>query len=156
MATQHQRSLARLMVAPSVILLFAWMIVPLAMTLWFSFQRYNLLDPTQTGFAGFINYTYFLGDPGFWTALWNTLLLVGGVLAVTVAGGIALALLGGFVLAAAALFAATARGFGHRNFLVSFPAGIGVAVFLYILFQRLLGLALPAGPSEAAINALFR
>lgn len=93
MATQHQRSLARLMVAPSVILLFAWMIVPLAMTLWFSFQRYNLLDPTQTGFAGFINYTYFLGDPGFWTALWNTLLLVGGVLAVTVAGGIALALL---------------------------------------------------------------
>lgn len=63
---------------------------------------------------------------------------------------------GGFVLAAAALFAATARGFGHRNFLVSFPAGIGVAVFLYILFQRLLGLALPAGPIEAAINALFR
>ena len=93
MATQHQRSLARLMVAPSVILLFAWMIVPLAMTLWFSFQRYNLLDPTQTGFAGFINYTYFLGDPGFWTALWNPLRLVGGVLAVTVAGGIALALL---------------------------------------------------------------
>ena len=33
MATQHQRSLARVMVAPSVILLLLWMIVPLAMTL---------------------------------------------------------------------------------------------------------------------------
>jgi sorbitol/mannitol transport system permease protein len=93
MATQHQRSLARMMVAPSVILLFVWMIVPLAMTLWFSFQRYNLLDPTQSGFLGLINYQFFLTDPGFWTALWNTLLLVGGVLVITVAGGIALALL---------------------------------------------------------------
>ncbi len=62
---------------------------------------------------------------------------------------------GGFVLAATALFSATARGFGHRNFLVSVPAGLVVATFLYVLFQRLLGLALPAGPLEAAINALF-
>ena len=81
------------MVAPSVILLFVWMIVPLAMTLWFSFQRYNLLDPTQSGFLGLINYQFFLTDPGFWTAFWNTLLLVGGVLVITVGGGIALALL---------------------------------------------------------------
>ena len=33
------------LIAPSVIILFLWMIVPLAMTLWFSFQYYNLLDP---------------------------------------------------------------------------------------------------------------
>ncbi|PDS75726.1 sugar ABC transporter permease, partial [Rhizobium sp. L18] len=32
MATLHTRSAARLMIAPSVLLLFAWMIVPLAMT----------------------------------------------------------------------------------------------------------------------------
>lgn len=62
---------------------------------------------------------------------------------------------GGFILAATALFAGTAFGFGHRNFLVSVPSGLAVATFLYILFQRLLGLALPAGPVEAAINALF-
>lgn len=93
MATQHQRSLARAMVAPSVVVLFIWMIVPLAMTLWFSFQRYNLIDPSQTGFVGLLNYKYFLSDPGFWTALVNTLLLVGGVLLITVVGGIALAML---------------------------------------------------------------
>jgi sorbitol/mannitol transport system permease protein len=28
------------------------MIVPLAMTLWFSFQRYNLITPSIGGFAG--------------------------------------------------------------------------------------------------------
>ncbi|MCJ8521556.1 sugar ABC transporter permease, partial [Rhizobium tarimense] len=43
MATQNTRGLARLMMAPSVILLLVWMIVPLSMTLWFSFQNYNLL-----------------------------------------------------------------------------------------------------------------
>ena len=93
MATQHQRGLARIMAAPSIGLLLLWMIVPLGMTLWFSFQRYNLIDPTQTGFIGLMNYKFFLSDPGFWTALANTLLLVGGVLAITVLGGIALALL---------------------------------------------------------------
>ena len=43
---------ARLMVAPSVILLLIWMIVPLAMTLYFSFRYYNLLIPTAGGWAG--------------------------------------------------------------------------------------------------------
>lgn len=45
MATAHSRALARLMVSPSVILLLMWMIVPLGMTLYFSFLRYNLLMP---------------------------------------------------------------------------------------------------------------
>ena len=36
MATQQTTIAGRLLVAPSVILLFLWMIVPLAMTLYFS------------------------------------------------------------------------------------------------------------------------
>ena len=36
---------------------FIWMIVPLVMTLWFSFQHYNLLNPVNTGFVGLSNYT---------------------------------------------------------------------------------------------------
>ena len=40
------------LIAPSVIVLFLWMIVPLAMTLWFSFQYYNLLDPQPQTSAG--------------------------------------------------------------------------------------------------------
>ncbi|OOY09543.1 sugar ABC transporter permease [Thioclava sp. F36-7] len=93
MSTQASRAAARLMISPSVILLFLWMAVPLGMTIWFSFQRYNLLMPGQGGFVGWDNYYYFLTDPAFFTALKNTLVLVGGVLAITVFGGILLALL---------------------------------------------------------------
>lgn len=93
MATRQTRTLARLMMAPSVILLLIWMIVPLAMTLWFSFQNYNLLNPGNVSFAGLFNYQYFYTDPAFFTSIINTLILVLGVLIITVIGGVALALL---------------------------------------------------------------
>jgi len=69
------------------------MIVPLAMTIWFSFQNYNLLDPTNIGFSGLLNYKFIYSDPAFFESIWNTLLIVGGVLFITVVGGIAIALL---------------------------------------------------------------
>ncbi|MBX4957691.1 carbohydrate ABC transporter permease [Rhizobium lentis] len=93
MATLHTRSAARMMIAPSVLLLFAWMIVPLAMTIYFSTLNYNLLSPGMESFVGLLNYEYFLSDPAFIAALINTLLLVAGVLVITVVGGIAFALL---------------------------------------------------------------
>jgi len=93
MATAHSRTLSRFMMAPSVLMLFAWMAVPLAMTIYFSFQRYNLLNPARQRFGGWFNYQFFLSDPAFFAAIANTLILVGGVLAITIAGGILLALL---------------------------------------------------------------
>ena len=93
MSTQSTRLAARLMVAPSVILLFVWMIVPLAMTLYFSFRLYRLLNPDRTGWVGFNNYVWFLKSPDFWLAIWNTLALVGGVLIITVVLGMLIALL---------------------------------------------------------------
>jgi sorbitol/mannitol transport system permease protein len=93
MATLHTKATARLMIAPAVILLFAWMIVPLVMTLYFSFLRYNLLMPGTEEWAGLQNYSFFLTDPAFQDAIINTLLLVGGVLVISVGGGIVLALL---------------------------------------------------------------
>ncbi|MGE0502110.1 MAG: carbohydrate ABC transporter permease [Rhizobiaceae bacterium] len=93
MATRQSNSLARLMLAPSVILLLVWMIVPLAFTLWFSFQQYNPLNPIRDGFIGFSNYALFFSNPAFFAAILNTLLIVGAVLAITVVGGILLALL---------------------------------------------------------------
>jgi sorbitol/mannitol transport system permease protein len=93
MATQHSRAAARLMVTPAVAVLLVWMIVPLSMTLWFSFQQYNLLYPDRTGFAGWDNYYYFVTDFRFGAAIRNTLVLVLGVLAITTIGGTALALL---------------------------------------------------------------
>ncbi len=93
MATQNTRTLARLMMAPSVILLLVWMVVPLSMTLWFSFQNYNLLNPANVNFAGLFNYKFFLSDPAFFQSIWNTLVIVGGVLLITVIGGTLIALL---------------------------------------------------------------
>ncbi len=93
MATKASRSAARVMIAPSVLLLLGWMLIPLALTLYFSVLRYNLLMPGANPFVGIENYTYFLTDPAFTDAIINTLLLVGGVLLITVLGGIGLAIL---------------------------------------------------------------
>lgn len=93
MATQHSRASARLMISPSVILLLGWMLVPLCMTVYFSFLRYDLLSPGTEVFNGWDNYYWFLTDPSFKDAIINTLTLVVGVLIITVGGGIAFALL---------------------------------------------------------------
>ncbi|SMO83986.1 carbohydrate ABC transporter permease [Paracoccus laeviglucosivorans] len=93
MATRQTQSLARLMRAPAILLLLAWMIVPLAMTLYYSFLDYNLLNPGSAAWTGFFNYRFFYTDPAFFAAIGNTLILVLGVLAITVIGGIAIALL---------------------------------------------------------------
>ena len=69
------------------------MLVPLGMTLWFSLQRYQLLAPQDRGFAGLRNYAYLISDPALWTAMQNTLVLLGAVLAITVIMGLLLALL---------------------------------------------------------------
>jgi sorbitol/mannitol transport system permease protein len=93
MATQQTTTAGRILVAPSVILLLLWMIVPLGMTLYFSSLHYSLLDPDNVSFVALQNYTYFLSDPNFLTALTNTLVLVVSVLAISVCGGVLVALL---------------------------------------------------------------
>ncbi len=81
------------LVMPSVGVLLVWMIIPLVMTLWFSFRTYNLLDPTVRGFAGIDNYVYLVTDPDFWASLRNTLVLLAAVLVITVGLGTLLAVL---------------------------------------------------------------
>lgn len=93
MARTQAAATARLMLSPAVILLLAWMAIPLAMTLWYSFHDYQLLMPRGNAFIGFENYVYFLTDPAFLESLVNTFGLVLGVLVITVLGGIGLALL---------------------------------------------------------------
>ncbi|MEM7443843.1 MAG: sugar ABC transporter permease [Pseudomonadota bacterium] len=93
MATQQSRASARMMISPAVILLLAWMLVPLGLTIYFSFLRYNLLMPGTETLTGWDNYYYFITDPSFTAAITNTFLLVGGVLLITVVFGILFALL---------------------------------------------------------------
>lgn len=97
MATQHSRSAARIMMAPAVVLLLGWMLVPLIMTLFFSFKRYLPLrgDSLENGlmWVGFDNYVRFVSSSSFWPSVTTTIIIVSGVLVITVFLGIFLALL---------------------------------------------------------------
>ena len=73
--------------------LFTWSVVPLLITLWFSFQRYNIMEPNRKGFDGVGNYRYLLSDPSLALAIWHTVELVGSVLVITIGLGTLLAVL---------------------------------------------------------------
>ena len=81
------------MMAPAVVLLLGWMLVPLVMTLYFSFKKYLPLRGGDLGWVGFENYVRFVSSSSLWPAVATTLIIVGGVLVITVLLGIALALL---------------------------------------------------------------
>ncbi len=87
------RSLPRVLLAPAVVTLFLWMIVPLLMTIYFSVVRYNLMQPGEKDFIGLANYEFFVTDPDFGPSVLNTLLLLGSVIVITVVFGVLLALL---------------------------------------------------------------
>ncbi len=82
-----------LLLAPAIGSLWLWMIVPLAMTIYFSFIRYSLLNPDVHGFAGLDNYRFLWEDASFFPAILNTVILIGSVLGISVALGTAMAVL---------------------------------------------------------------
>lgn len=83
----------RWLLAPAVLSLLLWSLVPLAMTLYFSVNRYSLLSPDESGFAGLDNYRFLWSDPAFVPSIANTLLLTGAVLLISVVGGVLMAVL---------------------------------------------------------------
>lgn len=87
------RTLPRALMAPAVVTLFLWMIVPLSMSIYFALVRYNLMQPGPKEFVGLENIEFFVTDPDFGASVLNTLLLLGSVIAITVVLGVLLALL---------------------------------------------------------------
>ena len=85
------------MMAPAVILLLGWMLVPLTMTLYFSFKKYLPLRGNSLSngleWVGFENYVRFVSSSSFWPSIQTTLIIVGGVLFITVILEILLAIL---------------------------------------------------------------
>lgn len=57
----------------------------------------------------------------------------------------------GFVLGATILFTCAAAAFGERRFRVAVPSGLALGLFIYLVFDVLLQLNLPAGPIEMLI-----
>jgi sorbitol/mannitol transport system permease protein len=90
------------MQTPAVLLLLVWMLVPLGMTLFFSFIRYvlnNLRKPEWTtpsidNWRGLGNYEYVLyKSKDFWFAVQNSIFIVGSIILLTVVLGLAIAVL---------------------------------------------------------------
>ncbi len=93
MATAHSKSAARMMIAPAVFVLLVWMLIPLCMTLYFSFADYRPMRGIFEAWIGFKNYESFLTSSSFMKSLLTTLWMVGGILTITITGGVAMALL---------------------------------------------------------------
>ena len=95
------RSIPRLLQTPAVILLLIWMLVPLSMTLYFSFIRYVLNNlrrpewttPSISNWRGFGNYDFVLNSKDFWFAIQNSVFIVTSILVITVIFGLAIAVL---------------------------------------------------------------
>ena len=95
------RRLPRLLQTPAVILLLIWMIVPLSMTLYFSFIRYVLnslrrpewTKPLPSNWRGFGNYEFVWNNDGFALAIFNSVFIVTSILIFTVLFGLAIAIL---------------------------------------------------------------
>jgi putative tricarboxylic transport membrane protein len=71
-------------------------------------------------------------------------LILGGLAALITLIGVG----GGFIIATAILFAATSAAFGRSSFLIDLAIGLGLGVLVFLLFDKLLTLSLPAGPLE--------
>lgn len=71
-------------------------------------------------------------------------LILGGLAAMIAIIGLG----GGFVAATAILFTATAAAFGRRAVHVDLAIGFVLGVAVYLMFDKLLTLSLPAGPLE--------
>lgn len=89
------------------------------------------------GFRG----TFQKGPATDWRAVgWVAAALAALVLVIEIGGG--------FILAATLLFALTARSLGRRAFLADLAIGAVLSTLVFLLFNNLLTLALPAGPIE--------
>jgi sorbitol/mannitol transport system permease protein len=92
MATARRRSdqeIGRLLVMPALIFAIVVTQAPFLLTLWYSFQRWNLNRPNRRGFVGFDNYVYLLTrDPSFHDAIINTVVFVVGAVGASLALGL--------------------------------------------------------------------
>ena len=96
-----KRTIPRLLQTPAVVLLLLWMLIPLGMTLYFSFIRYVLnssrrpewTTPSFSNWRGFGNYQYVLEAKDFGLAISNSVFIVVCILVLTVILGMALAML---------------------------------------------------------------
>ena len=141
-------------------LAIALILLALAGLVWWDMTKLQLLSPYDVGpkampvivSAGLAllavgnGISAFRGDlPPRDSLDWNPIVLILGGLACLIA---LIAVGGGFMIGTAILFATTSAAFGRRAFLIDLLIGAVLAVFIYLLFAKLLTLSLPAAPLQ--------
>lgn len=91
--TGHDRWLKRLPLLPALFFVIVMTQVPFLVTLWYSFQSWNLLRPGSKHFVGLANYQSVFSQPNLRTIAWNTVQMTTASVIVSVLLGLAFALL---------------------------------------------------------------
>jgi hypothetical protein len=88
----QEKQLARLMVAPSMILIAVVAAWPVIYAIWLSLHEYSVRVAGLSRWAGFGNYSKALGDSDWWAALGHTLIFTVASVALETLIGLAMAL----------------------------------------------------------------
>jgi polyol transport system permease protein len=92
-AARREAWLRRVPLLPAFIYIFLVTQIPFVLTIYYSFFRWNLLEPGSFRFTGLDNYTNLVTDESVRTAVWNTVLLTFSVISISVILGLGVALL---------------------------------------------------------------
>ncbi len=90
---RNERIAAYVFVIPAVVLLVAFLVVPMIYTVYYSVFQYQIMRPDDITFIGLKNYVKLFGDSDFWQALKNTVYFTVIVVPCQCALALALALL---------------------------------------------------------------
>lgn len=88
-----ERRFARRLITPALALTVLITQVPFLVTIFYSFQNWNLARPDERSFAGFDNYVAVVANGAFLPSLWATIRIVGGSVLLSLALGLLLAVL---------------------------------------------------------------
>ena len=90
---RKERVVAFLLLAPSVVYLFAMAIYPTVYSLWLAFQNYTIYRPDLVDFAGLDNFRALWDDEVFWKSMRVTLTFAASAVAIELVLGFAVAVL---------------------------------------------------------------
>lgn len=88
-----KREPRRWLSAPGLLFLVLVTQVPFILTIYYSFRGWNLLRPESNTFVGIRNYVRILQSPDFYQIIWNTIVLTGSVVIITLIFGLLFAML---------------------------------------------------------------
>lgn len=124
--------------APALILLATFLIIPVGMVIYYSFTDYYLLTPDQRQFIWFDNFKRLISDPVFIKSIWNTSKFVVCIIPLQLGAALGMALI------------INKKRKGNLFFKIAFFAPVVMSlVVISILWLYLLN------PNEGLINMLF-